>query len=405
MATFKSTLEWIDDANPFFVTPIMNLGQPVLTTSIPTAQIEKVDNAIQLSVNPDFFEDHSEEDCAGILAHELYHVVMNHLAEFDKFDNQQARIIAQECIVNDSVIEEGFSLPDIGLFYGEDWVEYNASFLPTKIVYDDLMKNQDELPEEVQTECSHESSGLDPREAFASIFYGADPDSASDSMKQLLDEAAQKAGTEFSLGKANTGRKASMKWVELINKIRPNTFATGGVSKDKPTWARPRRKLAGMDKRVMLPSRQDKNAFGTGGSSRAQIILALDTSGSIPRDKVDELLYLARTIPKRKLKVECCTFSTYHVPLDTTKEIDGQDIAMGGTDFDAIVKFVNSLDSKKEKHVVVVTDGYAYFGGWDGRNRAPDNLDTNWHWLILKGGNILDDRVTKNIYNYNDYIA
>lgn len=407
MATYKSTVEWVDENHPFFVTPLINLGKPRMDLSISTAQIEDDYNGgFALAINPEFFEQYNEAECAGVLTHELYHVLMNHLAEFDKFENVKARQIAQECVVNDSVLEEGMALPDAELFYGMDWVQYNASFLPTKIVYDDLMKNPGKIPQKVELDCSHFDKGLNPREVFSQIFNNADIEKASESLKTILEDAASKAGSGFHFERRTaTGKRISMKWTELINKIHPETFSTGGKSETRPDWSRPRRKLAGMRQRVMLPDKRDLGKSGVGGNKRPRIILALDTSGSIPRDKVQELLALAQSIPKRKVDVACCTFSTYYVPLDISRDIEEQDIAGGGTDFSAVREFVDSQSDSRDTHVIVITDGYAHFSHQWGYTNYPQNLDTNWHWLILDRMNMSDPMVKKNLYNYKEYVA
>lgn len=410
MTTYSKALDWLDQNDPFMVTPLINLGKPSMDVNIPTAQIEKIEGAndFRLVINPDFFAKHTEPECAGILTHELYHVIFNHLSEFDKFENNQARIIAQECIVNDSVLEEGMELPDIGLCFGIDWVQYNASFLPTKVVYDDLMKNPEKLPpeEDINVQCSHGETDKDAREAFKKIFKDADLTQAPESIKALLEDAAQKAGTGFSFKQETaSGRQIGLKWAQLINRIHPDTFSDGGKSKSTATWSRPRRKLAGMPERIMLPDRKDKKEYGFGGDKRPKILLALDTSGSIPKDKVQELLDLANTIPKKKVDVICCTFSTYPQKLDIDQEADSQKIAQGGTDFDAIVSFLQRQPNHEKIPVIVVTDGGARFGGWTGTSQLPANLHSHWHWLVFRGYRIDDRRVTKNIYEYEDFVA
>lgn len=409
MANYKSTIDWLNEHNSFMVTPIINMGRPQFRTSIPTAQVEhNKDGEVVLSINPDFFAKHTDSECAGVLTHELYHILFNHLAEFDKFENNQARIIAQECIVNDSVLEEGMDLPDIGLCYGEDYVQYNASFLPTKVVYDDLMKNPEKLPEEIQISCSHEGhsgdeegeGAMDPRMIFEQVFKNADIDEASESMKTVLEDAAKKAGSDFSFQSATqTGKAISLKWTQLINRIHPDTFSDGGKSKSNATWARPRRKLAGINPRIMLPDRADKNEYGLGGNRRPKIVLALDTSGSIPRDKVTELMDLAQSIPSKKVDVICCTFSTYPVEFNQKLPVESQNIASGGTDFDAVSSFVAKQKDSQKIPVIVITDGYATFG------HTPNNLDSHWHWLVFDGGRCSDDRVQKNLYSYEDYVG
>lgn len=405
MGSYKSAIDWMNEYAPFMVTPIINLGAPRYNRSIPTAQVEPDHNGeVFLSVNPDFFDNHSDSECAGILTHELYHIIFNHLAEFDKFENAQARIIAQECIVNDSVLEEGMDLPtEIGLCFGMDYVEYNASFLPTKIVYDDLMKNPEKLPEEMQVACSHgEEKGLDPRDAFQKAFGGVDLEEASESMKSVLEDAAKKAGSDFSFKQATqTGKKISLKWAGLINKIHPKTFTEGGKSKARSTWSRPRRKLAGMTERIMLPDRESKNEAGMGGNKRPKIVLALDTSGSIPFEKVQELMDLSQTIPSKKVEVVCCTFSTYPVEFNFNVKPEDQQIAHGGTDFSAITQFMKDKNLNSKVPVIVITDGYAGFY----QDYPPSNLDNDWHWLVFRDGHMQENRVTKNIEVYEDFVG
>ena len=409
MSSYKEAIDWLNESHPFFVTPLINLGKPVeIRTPGHTLAVTQVGSEIRLSVNPEFLAEHTAQECAGLLAHELYHVVMNHLAEFDQFEHERVRVIAQECIVNDSVLEEGMTLPESAIL-GMNVVEYNTSFLPTKIVYDDILKNMDEEGESEPDEnltpsCSHDhGEELDQRAIFNAIFGGASIEDAPESLKVHLEDAAQKAGTGFSFAQqTKTGKKIDLKWTQLINKINPQTFSDGGKSKASVTWARPRRKLAGMPQRVMVPDRNDLDKAGFGGNRRPKIVLALDTSGSIPQSMQQELLDLANSIPKRKVDVRCCTFSTQYVPLDIKRELDGQDIAHGGTDFNAVWEFVRSQDIK-DAHVIVITDGYARFRY--GYTAVPSNLDTNWHWLILENGAMQDGRVTKNLYSYRDYVG
>lgn len=408
MSSYKEAVEWLDDYNPFFVTPILNLGRPYMGSHVTdTLAVTMVDNDVQLHINPDFMEEHTPAECAGLLSHELYHVIMNHLAEFEKFENEKARVIAQECIVNDSVLEEGMSLPDSAI-HGMDWVNYNASFLPTKVVYDDLLDMVEDV-EPPELICSHnDHEGMNAREIFSAIFNGADVEEASETLKTMLEDAADKAGTGFSFKtETKTGKKISLKWTDLINKIHPETFSEGGKSKASSTWARPRRKLAGMPERVMLPDRKDDNKHGFGGNRRPKILLALDTSGSIPRDKRQELLDLANSIPKRKVDVLCCTFSEEYVPLDINKDLSGQQIASGGTDFGAVKRFAETHRDSDKIHVIVITDGYAGFGSWyaSSSNAVPKNLDTHWHWLVFKNPMTHDSRITENLHVYEDYVG
>lgn len=404
MSSYKEAIAWLDDHHPFFVTPLLNLGTPREDTSVDTLAVQKIGKDIQLMINPDFLDEHTTEECAGLLSHELYHVVMNHLGEQDKFEHEQVMVIAQECIVNDSVLEEGMSLPDSAIL-GMNYVEYNTSFLPTKIVYDDLLKKLDPLPEKSERNCSHTSGeGLDQREIFNKIFNNADIEEAPESLKVMLENAASKAGSGFSFQKTTkSGRKISLKWTELINKIHPNTFSDGGRSKSSGTWSRPRRKLAGMPERIMLPDRKDLDQAGLGGNRRPKIVLALDTSGSIPKEKVVELLDLANSIPKRKVDVICCTFADDYVKLDIDKSFDDQTVAWGGTDFYAISEFVRD-HAEQDTHVIVITDGHAEFGYYESK-AAPVNLNTHWHWLVFPTPYIKDRRVTENIYSYKDYVS
>lgn len=410
MSSYRGAIAWLNENHPFFVTPLINLGKPVENYSPGhTLAVIQYGNDIQLSVNPEFLHEHTEEECAGLLAHELYHVVMNHLAEQDNFENKKAMTIAHECIVNDSVLEEGMVLPDSAIL-GMNVVQYNTSFLPTRVVYDDLLKKAqesgdgDNSPEDMEPNCSHDGEPIDARAVFNLLFSGANIDEAPESLKVHLENAAEKAGTGFSFSrKTNTGRKINLKWTELINQIHPETFTDGGKSKAGSTWARPRRKLAGMQNRVMLPDRKDFDQFGTGGNRRPKIVLALDTSGSIPTDMQQELLDLANSIPKRKVDVRCCTFSTEYVKLDIDQDLRGQKIAHGGTDFDAVAAFVKSENLDENIHVIVITDGWARFGY--GIKSTPPKLDTNWHWLVIGRPKISDERVKNNIYSYQDYVG
>lgn len=99
------------------------------------------------------------------------------------------------------------------------------------------------------------------------------------------------------------------------------------------------------------------------GSGKEVILFALDFSGSVNPEMANVMEKLMAVIPKDKATLYACTFSDYAVEYEPG--VEDQDTAAGGTNFKAVVGYVDYLmEHKGLKHyptVVYLTDGGSCF--------------------------------------------
>lgn len=462
MDNYKRGMTYLNDHFPFFTVVVSNLGRPVVNNhvvgkvgadhefleegtpiyEVPTLQVQrnKDDNQFELVINERFLDDLSDAEVAATLAHESFHITLSHLNEVFSLDpeskefgkDKKKMVLAQECIVNDNVTNEGFKLPDLrmksketgelkgGLFFGPDVVKRNVAYYSTREVMD-LIEDDNEQLQQMGGDGENEHyvimSDEDLKDLQDQISKGVrhavfegkiDPDDIdSDEMKSVLkiDGKGKKAGTSKSKTQRHFEKMGiSINWFRYLRRLDPSAFRDGGNMGDlKTSWHAPRKKTAYMlNQGVRLPQYRNRFSKNNVGNLKPQIVFALDFSGSIPREMTEVMANLARAVPDG-IEIHCCTFSTEFVPFDHKRK-DEQETASGGTDFSAVQQYVNSLNLRVQPNVVVVTDGEARFG-----SVAPtqDIMDKRWNWLLIDPRNKMyaQSHVKDSTVEYlNDYL-
>jgi hypothetical protein len=223
--------------------------------------------------------------------------------------------------------------------------------------------------------------------------HGFTPDQLPDDLEEILNETVseykrcQMAGNgQAAKDEFMKEQRVTMKWVELLEKVDPDMFYMPGAGpKPVTSFRRPRRKLTGMAdfSPMILPMLEtpENGDMSRKSDRKPYIVLALDTSGSIGMDTANKFINLGKSIPKDKVEVEACTFTSAYMPLD----LENPRWRSGGTDFSPIEQFIRDKampnnNGKYPKAVVVVTDGYADFY----RHEHPTKENAaNWFWLLL----------------------
>ena len=93
---------------------------------IPTAGVSKHGIGMQLTINPDFYLNLSEDHRYGLVKHELLHIAFGHLVMRDLYSNHKLFNIAADLEINQYILES--KLPEGGLLLSS-FPELN---LPTK---------------------------------------------------------------------------------------------------------------------------------------------------------------------------------------------------------------------------------------------------------------------------------
>lgn len=126
-----------------FATLTQSLGRPFENSEIPTAQVsfDPRTKLISFELNPEFIESLDDGQVAAVLAHETYHVLLDHFDEQQdtaSYPDSKALAIAHECIINDALFSNiGFHLPE-GHCSGPADHGQDFSWFTTKEGYDFL---------------------------------------------------------------------------------------------------------------------------------------------------------------------------------------------------------------------------------------------------------------------------
>lgn len=163
-AKFREGLEELLFVSPEYGSLARAMGAPVFDESQETAYVTYDGTAIMFAFNPDFIMTLSVDETAAVILHEAHHVILKHLEEAkdtDQFPDDDARIKAHECIINDTIKEVfEMTLPG-GIMFGEDLLGESCANKLTKPVYDKFaQKNEAEDNEQGQDETDENTESI-----------------------------------------------------------------------------------------------------------------------------------------------------------------------------------------------------------------------------------------------------
>lgn len=142
------------------------IGYPIPNTNIPTARVmvDLDSKRVAFEINPHFIRDLKDSEIAAVIAHETYHVLLNHLSDLTNtatYPDQQALIHAQECIINDGLpANVGFTTPE-GTLRGMELYNQDFSLFSTKEGYDFIVNQQKEENEDSEDSSDDKGEGGD----------------------------------------------------------------------------------------------------------------------------------------------------------------------------------------------------------------------------------------------------
>jgi predicted metal-dependent peptidase len=431
---YRRGMKWLDEHQPFFTSFVVALGVPTITHTADTAEVRlnRERDELELALNPEWLADKTDAEAGAVLAHEAYHVLLDHFHELTQttiFPNHTALVYAHECIINDSLVNEFFSVPK-EMFFGPELVGEDCSNLSTEEAYRLFEHMADEqqsqsgageagegdegdaggmggsgLPEcpfklvIVDDAAQELADRLD--QAMIDAAHSGDvkpqdvPQELADRMAEigLITDAAPRADARgFGAGSQQSAadilmeqnKSLNLNWVEILAQINPKIMESAGDVRrqTKANWAAPRRKMAYAYPNVILPTiKTIDDRDGNTPEKKPTVLLALDFSGSIPRNMTQVLALLARSIPKDLMDVHAYTFSTITVPFDP--EVKGyQRTASGGTDFSCVERVAKEMQAKDPQknypYVICMTDGEADFNSLKPNEQQ---LKEQWFWM------------------------
>lgn len=343
--------------SPFLSTILFNL-KVELTENIPTAGT----NGIYLHINPVWLGDMSVEQQLGLIAHECYHVVFNHMAR-GEFLNGQIYNIAGDHVINLLLLANNYKLPPKGCHDKKytDWT--------TMQVYDDLMKNVKTI-------------NIDPDMLDVVPLDKDDP--GREHIKNVISQAVIKAKMGNDVGHLPGHLERQIE--ELLNPKLPwNNILQNYMSayaKEDYRWAKPNRKYL---PDYYLPSQQSE-AMG-------KISVAIDTSASVSQQQLTEFLSEVNDIfvSLKPSEMEVITFDTRIQSVSKLEEGDDiDDIELSGGGGTRIKPVFNHFMDNPPEVAIIFTDGE--FSG------IKVDPEYDIIWIIYQNDKFCMDNIGETIY-------
>jgi len=364
--------------HPFFGNMATRLKIMAADDWLPTAAVD----GRNLYYNTQFFNAMNNKEIEFVIAHEILHMVYDHLGRRDD-RNPMLYNIAADYIVNNLLVRERIgdkpSIVDCFQdFKYEGWTSeevYDELFKEAQKNGEDYLKQLGEmLDEHLENESgSGGEEGEEEKDANGNAVSKKPAKYSKEEIKKIKDEikeatinAAQAAGA----GNTPAGvqrmiqqlTEPKMNWREILRQQIQSTI------KSDYTFMRPSRK--GWHTGAVLP--------GMNFDETIDICIALDMSGSIGNSQAQDFLSEVKGIMDEykdyKIKIWCFDTAVYNeddFSADDGRELTDYEIhGGGGTDFMVNWTYMKENDIQPKKFLMF-TDGYA----WDSWGDA-DYCDT-----------------------------
>lgn len=311
-----------------------------------------------------------------LVAHEVLHVVYDHMGRRNHRDPQIWNIADDYCVNADLKRHKvGQFITTVPCLYEQ---KYDGK--PAEEVYDDLMKNVqkidinsliDQLLDDHMDGEEGDGDGDGNQEGKGKgrpKLSDEEKERIRQEVKQAIINAAQSAEAgQLPAGVERLIRQHTnpvMPWRELIQ-----TNLTSAIRTDY-SWMRPSRRGWHMD--AVMP--------GMTPGEEIDVVVAIDMSGSISNKQAQQFLGeiggMMDAFDGYKVHVFCFDTDTYNPQDFTSENLDSIDeyepMGGGGTDFDAIFDYLKKVGNVP-KRLICFTDGYPC-GSWG----DPDYCDTTW---------------------------
>lgn len=307
---------------------------------VPTAGTD----GVNILYNKEFFNGLTKEQRVGLMAHEVWHIAMQHA--FRRGNRNPTRYnIAGDHVINNILKSASFELPEGGACdtqYKGKSTEEVYSLLPE----DTEQQHQDDEFLDLHDNLSDGDGDSDsPQQSKQSL---------EQESKEIMAKAAQQLRASKDYGNLpaeiakmfDTLLNPQVDWKELLSR-----FVTS-KAKDDYTLQRPNRRFLP----TYLPSLYSERL--------GNLVVAIDVSGSIDHELVHQFLseihYLRETMHPSKLSIlafDTNIKNTYEYTADDIFNIDEVELAAGGgTDLTCVMDTMEQLETPE--CLIVLTDGH-----------------------------------------------
>lgn len=382
--------------NPFYGLFCLNLPKNI-TRSVDTLSVRQKGTTCELCVNPDFWEQFSEDQCIALLTHELSHIALKHIFMSSSFADHKLFNIAADAEVN-SYID---NLPEGSI--DKDWIrkktgENVEEGMGTKKYYEILQKylnqqgNQNNPdtqkqskpkedkkeennppPSSAQEEQNHEEEETQDdsnkkESSYSEEFSDLTPYDSHEDWKDFCN--IPEPAKQLISNNIDSALKATAEQVEKAQGHIPSNLveAIEKLKKPKPRifdWKTYFRRMMGTIYDINIrstrrkPSKRFKDNAGIVHRKKVSILVAIDTSGSVNEKEFQEFFSEMNYIYKAGARI---TIMQCDTRITSITDYDGKNVptiqGRGGTSFYPPIKYY--MEHKKEYSALVYfTDGYA----------------------------------------------
>lgn len=303
-----------------------------LTDIVPTAAT----NGLSIIYNPEFLTQLSPQERTGLLAHEVWHVAFNHLSRVGARDKVLWNK-AGDYVINYMLTQSGLEIPKGGL------LDARFKDMSTEEVYEIIKDEPDD---------SHGGDDFDVDLLDAP--EGSTPQDVQDKVTDIVIKAqlqSKMAGKDAGEIPGEISRaidaliNPKLPWQQILMRY------VSQIVKDDYSWSRPNKRFF---PNHYLPS---QHSYTIG-----EIIVAIDTSGSVSDEELIEMLSevecIRDTFKPEKLTVIDCDYKIQGIH-DVNKHDNITDIKFtgsGGTSFQPVIDHCNEVNPEI---LIYFTDLYA----------------------------------------------
>ena len=349
---------------PFYGLFLIGINK-TYSEQIPTAGVSKCGIGMQLTINPEFYNELSEDHRYGLIKHELLHIAFGHLLLRDLYSNHKLFNIAADLEINQYILES--KLPTGGLLLSS----FPELDLPTKAG----TKKYYELLEQAQEDGSCPSldalmNKMDGESEYCHSTWN-EFDNLSEPDKKLLQKQVEhqlKESAEQTVKKCGSIPGEMSDIISRLLHIEPAKF----------DWRQYLRRFVGNSSIVYtkkLRRKYNKRYAANPGLKikfKNHILVGVDTSGSVNNEELEEFFSELTHMHKtgHKISVAQCDTSLRTIEEFQPKK-DWEIHGRGGTSFQPVIDHYNE---KKGVYTALIylTDGEAY---------APENCPKNALWV------------------------
>ncbi len=351
-------------AEPFYGLFLIGINKKY-SMQLPTAGVSKHNIGCQLTINPEFYNNLSEDHRFGLIKHELLHIAFGHLITRSLYSDHKLFNIAADLEINQYILES--KLPEGGLLLSS-FPEIN---LPKKAGTDKYY----ELLEQAQQDGTSPSLDnlMDQMNGESQYCHGTwdDFDSLPEADKKLMQKQIEHQLKESAEQTVKKQGNIPGELAELIHRLMH-------VEPPKFDWKAYLRRFAGNSSVVYtkkLRRKYNKRYAANPGLKikfKNHILVGVDTSGSVNNDELKEFFSELTHMHKTGHKI---TVAQCDTRLNSVQEFnprkDWEIHGRGGTSFQPVIDYYNE-NKGQYTALIYLTDGEAY---------APENCPNNTLWV------------------------